>query len=251
MTSVKEITWHENDLFWETFGPEMFNTEKLESASTEVDQIIELLSLQPGARVLDLCCGIGRHSLELARRGFKVSGFDRTASYLEQARQQAEAEGLVVDFVQGDMRRFCALEEFDAVINMYTAFGYFEEPADDKRVLLNAFASLKKGGKLLIDVMGKEVLARIFQSRDWHENNGTKFLRESKVAQDWSWVENRWILLNGNEQKEYKFGHRVYSAVELSNLLRKTGFAKVEVFGDLAGAAYDHQAERLVVIAEK
>ncbi len=251
MKKRERTIWHDDDSFWQTFQFEMFNTEKLEAAPQEVDQLVELLDLQPGARVLDLCCGIGRHSLELARHKFEVTGFDRTASYLEQARTKAESENLEVDFVLGDARKFCALEEFDAVINMYTAFGYFEEPSDDKRVLLKAYASLKRGGKLLIELMSKEVLARIFQPRDWHERDGRIFLRETEVTQDWSWIKNRWILFEDGQQKEFTFGHRVYSAVELTGLLRRCGFADVEVFGNLEGAPYDHEAQRLVTVAVK
>ncbi len=118
MKKRERTIWHEDDSFWQRFQSEMFNTEKLEAAPQEVDQLVELLNLQPGARVLDLCCGIGRHSLELARRGYEVTGFDRTASYLEQARTKAASENLEVDFILGDARKFCALEEFDAVINM-------------------------------------------------------------------------------------------------------------------------------------
>ncbi|MBN1795253.1 MAG: class I SAM-dependent methyltransferase [Sedimentisphaerales bacterium] len=251
MKTKNKTVWYEDDLFWETLGPEIFNAEKIESAPQEVDKVLELLQLQPGARVLDLCCGIGRHSLELARRGFEVTGFDRTKNYLQKAEEQAKIEGLTIDFVQGDMRKFCALEEFDAVINLYTAFGYFEEQSDDKRVLLNAFASLKPGGKLLIELMSKEVLARIFKSREWNENNGVTFLRESKVTQSWSWVENRWILLKDGEKHEFSFGHRLYSAAELSGLLWSAGFRSVKVFGNLEGADYDNNAERLVVLATK
>ena len=251
MKKRERTIWHEDDSFWQRFQSEMFNTEKLEAAPQEVDQLVELLNLQPGARVLDLCCGIGRHSLELARRGYEVTGFDRTASYLEQARSRAETENLGVDFILGDARKFCALEEFDAVINMYTAFGYFEEPSDDRRVLLNAYASLKRGGKLLIELMSKEVLARIFQPRDWHECDGRIFLRETEVTQDWSWIKNRWMLFEDGQQKEFTFGHRVYSAVELMGLLRRCGFKDVDVFGNLEGAPYDQEAQRLVTVAIK
>lgn len=251
MEKTRKTIWHEDDLFWQTFGTEMFTTERLAAAAAETNQITELLKLQPGAKVLDLCCGVGRHSLELAKRGYKVKAVDRTASYLEQARKSAKAENLTVDFVQADMRRFCALEEFDAVVNMFTAFGYFEEPSDDKRVLLNAYASLKTGGKLLLELIGKEILARIFKPRDWHENNGSIFLRETEVAQDWSWILNRWMLLKNGERKEFRFGHRVYSAVELSNLLRQCGFKKVEVYGSLDAGPYNHEAQRLVVVAIK
>ncbi len=251
METREKTNWHDDDSFWQTFESEMFTTEKLEAAPREVEQLVELLGLQPGAKVLDLCCGIGRHSLELARRGYEITGLDRTASYLERARRQAKAEGLSVDFVQGDMRRFCALEEFDAVVNMFTAFGYFEDACDDKRVILNAYASLKRGGKLLIEMIGKEVLARIFRPRDWHERDGRIFLRETEATQDWSWIENRWIMLENGEQKEFSFGHRVYSAVELTSLLKRCGFAEVKVFGDLTGSPYDHQAQRLAAVAVK
>ncbi len=251
METRERKSWHDDDLFWQTFESEMFTAERLDAAPQEIDQLVGLLDLQPGAKVLDLCCGVGRHSLELARRGFKITGLDRTASYLEQARKKAESENLEVDLVLGDARKFCALEEFDAVINMFTAFGYFEGACDDKRVLLNAYASLKRGGKLLIEMVGKEVLARIFQPRDWHEHNGRIFLRETEVTQDWSWIKNRWILLEDGEQKEFSFGHRVYSAVELTGLLKRCGFSEVKVFGDLEGSPYDHQAQRLVVVAIK
>ena len=251
MEGKEKTRWYENDLFWETFRAELFSAERLSATPQEVDQLVELLQLQPRAKVLDLCCGVGRHSLELARRGYAVTGFDRMASFLEQARAAAQAEGLGVDFVQGDIRRFCALEEFDVVVNLYTSFGYFEDADDDKRVLLNAYASLKRGGKLLVEMMGKEVLARIFQPRDWHERNGSLFLREVEVAQDWSWIENRWVLFENGERKEFTFGHRVYSAVELTSLLKRCGFVQVEVFGSLAGAPYDHQAQRLVAVAVK
>jgi 2-polyprenyl-3-methyl-5-hydroxy-6-metoxy-1,4-benzoquinol methylase len=184
METRKKTIWYEDDLFWQTFESVLFNAKKLESAAQEIDRVVELLSLQPGDKVLDLCCGIGRHSLELARRGFEVTGLDLTQSYLERARTDAENQNLEVGFVLCDARRFCALEEFDAVINMYTAFGYFEEPSDDKRVLLNVYASLRPGGKLLIETMSKEVLARIFQPRQWHEYDGRNLLQQSQLSDD-------------------------------------------------------------------
>jgi SAM-dependent methyltransferase len=251
METREKTIWYEDDLFWQAFESVLFNTKKLESAAQEVDLVVELLRLEPGDKVLDLCCGIGRHSLELARRGFEVTGLDRTQSYIERARTKAQNENLKVDFVLCDARKFCAIEEFDAVINMYTAFGYFEEPSDDKRVILNVYASLRPGGKLLIETMSKEVLARIFQPRDWHESDGRILLQQSQLSNDWSWIDNRWILLEDGRQKEFCFGHRVYSAVELTGLLKRCGFSEVKVFGELTGAAYDHQAKGLIVVGMK
>jgi predicted RNA binding protein YcfA (HicA-like mRNA interferase family) len=77
------------------------------------------------------------------------------------------------------------------------------------------------------------------------------FLEERKLSQGWSWIDSRWILLKGAKRKEFVVSHRLYSAKELCDLLRVCGFEKMRVYGDLAGAEYDHNARRLVVVARK
>ena len=243
--------WHEDDNFWEIMALKIFGKKQWENASAEVENVISLLKISPGAYLLDLCCGPGRHSLELARRGFQVVGVDRTSKYVEEARKQAEVESLNVEFLHEDMRGFCRPETFDAVINLYTSFGYFENPEYDRQVLKSVHSSLKTGGKLLIDLMGKEVLARVFRERDWHEENGVIFLEERKLSNGWGWIQNRWIMIKGEEQKEFTFSLRLYSGAELSLLLSESGFNSVRLFGDLSGMPYDHTAKRLVSLATK
>jgi SAM-dependent methyltransferase len=249
MTADK--VWHEDDAFWHTFAPGMFTPEIWEAVPQQVDQMLALLGIEPGARVLDLCCGPGRHSLELARRGCTVTGVDRTAEYLQDARRRAQEEGLSVEFVEADMRRFVRPAAFDAVVNMFTAFGYFRDPEDDARVLRNVRESLRPGGRLLIDVMGKEVLARIFLPRNWEERDGVLFLQDRRVTDDWSWIENRWIAIDAAGRHETQVSHRVYSAVELRRLLTECGFGQVRIFGDLDGSDYDQNGRRLVALARK
>ncbi len=244
-------SWHERDDFWDTFAPLMFDEQRWAAAPAEVDQVLALLAVDPAAAILDLACGPGRHSLELARRGFNVTGVDRTAAYIEAARKRADEQGLSVEFVLADMREFCRPDAFDAVISMYTSFSYFEDPAENRRVLQNVHRSLKGGGALLIDMMGKEVLARKFQPRDWVEQDGVLFLQERTVRRNWSWMENRWIMLRGQERREFTISHWLYSASELTDLLKECGFAAVDVFGDLGGAPYDHAASRLIAVAHK
>jgi SAM-dependent methyltransferase len=229
----------------------MFSERRWADTAGEVDSILKLLAPGLGAAVLDLCCGPGRHALEMSRRGFAVVGVDRTAGYLAEARKRAKAEGLKVEFVKQDMRRFCRPRAFDAAVNMYTSFGYFKNAGDDRRVLRNLHRSLKPGGKLLMELMGKEVLARVFRERNWHEERGVLFLQEAKISQGWSWIENRWIMIKGSRRTEFVVSHRLYSARELSDLLRASGFEKVRVYGDLSGAAYDQNAKRLVIVARK
>ena len=104
MQKTQTKTWYEDESFWRTFAPTMFHRERLDATAEEINQIIELLDIEKGAKILDLCCGIGRHSLELARRGYRVVGVDLTQEYLAKARKQAESEGLNIEFVRNDMR---------------------------------------------------------------------------------------------------------------------------------------------------
>lgn len=251
MEQATEQSWYEQEGFWKTFSPLLFNSERMLSAGQEVEQIVSLLKLEPVVSICDLCCGVGRHSLELGRLGYCVTGVDRTGLYIEQAKKKANEQGLNIRLVQDDMRGFCEPNAFDAVINVFTSFGYLEEVADDKLVLENVYKSLKKDGKFLIDIIGKEVLARIFQEKRWYEEDDVIVLEESKLSEDWSSVENRWIIIRDSERDEFRFSLRLYSAAQLSDLLKSCGFGKVEIYGDLSGSPYDQTAKRLVVVAHK
>ena len=251
MDRTKKQSWYEQDGFWEKVAPALFTSERILSAKQEAEQIVSLLELKPGVSICDLCCGVGRHSLELARQGLNVTGVDRTALYIEEAKNKAETEGLKIRFVQEDMRSFCEPNAFDVLINLLTSFGYFEDAADDKRVLENIYKSLKKGGKFLIDLMGKEVLARIFQEKRWRQEDSLIILEEAKISEDFSSVESHWIIITEDRRDECRFSLRLYSAAELCELLKDCGFVKVKVYGDLSGSPYDQTAKRLVITANK
>lgn len=242
--------WHEQDDFWETVP--LFGPERMEIAPQEVDQIIAMLDLKTGAAILDMCCGVGRHSLEFARRGYSVTGVDRTAAYLRTARDAADAEGLSVEWIEADAREFQRSAAFDLAINLYTSFGYFEDPAEDRRMAENLYRSLKPGGFLVMDLMGKERLARIFSRRNWDElPDGSFFLQERKIRDDWTWIENRWILIKDGQQREFTLGHRLYDGTGLRTLLLDSGFESASLYGDLDGVPYDNDARRLVAVAHK
>lgn len=244
--------WFENDRFWQALAPVLFGEQRLSATPEQADQLVALLGIAPGARVLDLCCGPGRFSLELARRGYRVTGVDRQPDYLARARAAAAAEGLELELVAEDMRRFTRPAAFDAVINMFTSFGYFADPADDRLVLEHARAALAPGGRILLELMGREVLARVFRERDWERaEDGSILLQERRLAPDWGWIDNRWILLRDGHAEEFTFGHRLYTGTELAALLRACGFGDVQVYGSLAGAPYDQRAGRLVVCAAR
>ena len=244
-------SWHNQDKFWELFEPILFNRQRQSSAKVEVENIVRLLKIQQDDRILDLCCGTGRHSLELARQGYDVVGVDRMTSFIEKSKQEAENYNLEVEFVVGDMREYCQPNSFDIVINLFGSFGYFEDPDDNRQVVKNMHTSLRPGGKLLIETMGKEIALREYKERDWSEEGDTLVLAERKPHQDWSRIQTRWIVIKENQRFEHTVSVRSYSAAELSSLLSDCGFENVQVYGDLEGIAYDQAAKRLVVIGTK
>lgn len=240
------MQWFDDPRFWDEMAFMMFHDERWANTPAEVDRIVEMLGLEPGAAVLDLCCGPGRHSLELAQRGFRVTGVDKHEAYLDQAR----AKGAEVEWIHGDMREFVRESAFDGAINYYTSFGYFEDPADDRRVAENLRASLRAGGRLLIETMGREVLARKFRPRDWFRfDGGTIVLDEREILDDWATVRNTWTRIRDGGQDEFTFVTRLYAGTELAALLRDAGFAQVDLFGGMDGRPYDHEAMRLVAVA--
>ncbi|MCE5228659.1 class I SAM-dependent methyltransferase [bacterium] len=243
--------WHENDNFWRETMRVIFPEGAWRKTAEELDQLIALVSPSPGCAVLDMCCGPGRHSLELARRGFHVTGVDRTQGYLDEARRRAAEENINIEFVHCDARRFSRPESFDLALNLYTSFGYFEDPADQMRMLANIYEALRPGGTFVIDLMSKEILARKFRERDWEERDGLIVLEERKIVNDWSQCENRWIVFDGDKKYEQRFRLWNYSAAEMKSMLAQSRFREIAVYGSLAGSPYDHTATRLVAVSRK
>lgn len=243
--------WHQDDHFWIETAPFMFTEEAWEISSEQVSQALDLMGMPESGLFLDLACGPGRHSLELTRRGYKVTGVDRTKEYLNQARKRAELEKLDIEFVNADMRTFVRPDSYDGAWSMFTSFGYFEKPSDNQQVLSNVFRSLKTGGVFLVEMMGREILARIFQERDWREIDGALMLDERSVERNWTIMRNRKILIKDNERTEFTITHWLYSGAELATLLEESGFNSVKVFGTLEGTPYDLTAKRLVAVARK
>lgn len=242
--------WYEDERFWAVIDYLLSDPKR--PIEQDAAQISKLLGLAKGARVLDLCCGTGRYCVALARLGYEVTGVDRTRPYLDQARALAAEQGVKVEYVEGDMREFRREGGFDAAINVFTSFGYFEELEDDLRVLRNLHASLRPGGRLLMDMAGREALAAKYTPRDWMEfADGALLLFDREVLPGWSELGNRWIFLKNGERTEFNFTHRVYSGDSLARALRDAGFSIEGIYGSLDGTPYDRSAARLVAVARK
>ena len=251
---MSQPPWFEDETFWDAMEGFLFS--QFSSADVnkrEVGQILELVQLRSGAAVLDLCCGPGRHVLEFASRGFRVTGVDLTRQYVEKARAAAMAEGLAVELVQADMRGFRRPAAFDLAVNLFSSFGYFANAKDDLRVLENLHASLSPGGTVIFEVVGKEILAQGFEERTWHRHpeRDEYLLEERHVHDGWSTVENHWTWIRGAEKRVFTWQIRLYSGAELGRALSEVGFAAVRLYGSLQGTPYDQDARRLVAVATR
>ena len=243
--------WFEDETFWEKLYPFMFPESKFEVAEDQVDSVLDLAGLHEGA-ALDLACGPGRHATALAIKGFQVTGVDLSSVLLQRARDLAKAKNADIEWVQEDMRRFVRPESFDLVINMFTAFGYFDDKRDDLMVLRNIYQSLRKRGALVIDVMGKEWLAKGFLTTTSEElPDGKILVQRHEIFDDWTRIKNQWILIENDKATTFRFHHTVYSGEELRDRLVEVGFRDVRLFGGLDGSDYGLNASRLVAVARK
>ena len=240
--------WFTDESFWEMLYPFLFPEERVAAAADEISQILELIDFE-GREVLDLCCGPGRHAVDLARRGYPVTGVDRSAFLLAKAEERAAATQVDVEWVEADMRDFSRPGGFDLVINLFTSFGYFDDPRDDLDVLRNIETSLRPGGCLVMQMAGKEQLAGVFQPSSADEIDGAGLLvQQREVYDDWSRIRNRWTVVRDGQATALEFNHSIYSARELKDMLAAAGFAGVRIYGDLLGSAYGPNAERLIAV---
>jgi SAM-dependent methyltransferase len=243
--------WFESDAFWNRIEPFLFTGDHEAEAE---DEVAMLLKLAPpaGPRVVDLCCGTGRHAVPLARRGYDVTGVDRTAPYLERARARAARAGVEVEWLQQDVRRYRRPQAHDLAVSMYTSLGYFQDDEDDLRVLENARESLAAGGLLAVEMVSREWIAENFAETIADDGpNGSVLFRRHRIVDDWRRIHNRWTLVEAGRAEHFEFEQRIYSGPELAGLLRRAGFAEVSLYGGLDGSPYGRGAARLVAIARR
>src|SRR5262249_48327603 len=150
---------------WRDIYQVLFSDDRFRLGEEQVPKILGLagMSERHDLAVLDLCCGPGRHAIPLAKRGLKVTAVDRSPFLLDRGRERARLEDLTVEFVESDMREFRRPGVFDLALSLLTSFGYFAAREEDVQVLRNVRTSLRPEGVFVMDMVGKEWLARHFQ----------------------------------------------------------------------------------------
>ena len=219
----------------------------------EVSGVMKILGLKGKERILDIPCGYGRHSAALAGKGFQVTGCDINSFFLEAARKQAEISGVKVKFVKDNMIDISYTSQFDAVINMFYSFGFFETDEENFKVLKNFYNALKQKGKLLFhtDVNIPRILNKKCKEDEIRNLKSGKKLRIiDKYDPHTKRINGSWIIQGGEEVKK-DYSVRVYTQEEFIDLCRKVGFKKFESFGGWSKEPYSNESEDMIIVAEK
>lgn len=199
----------------------------------EIDLLIEAVDLKPENRILDLCCGQGRHLLALARRGYQhLTGIDRSRYLIRLARRRASKAGLDVKFHEGDARRFRLPQQpYDVVTVMGNSFGYFEQLEDDVAVLRRIRQSLVPGGIVVLDLADGQWLAEHYEPRSWEWIDQNQLVcRERKLSDDRGRLICREVVVHAERGviADQFYAERLFTPQSIEEMLREAGFRRIK-----------------------
>ena len=232
-------------LYWEVLAA-LFEHE---TSRRHAEIVARLLALEVGDSVLDVPCGMGRVALALLRMGFRVTGVDLQARYVEAARRAAKRERLDAHFAVGDMREISFEAEFDGAFNWFTSFGYFSEK-EDREFLKRVRAALVPGGRFAVDVVNKPWLLANFRETNADEVAGIAIEERRTWDAAASRIVAETIFSKGGRVERVNSSIRLYSAAELQDMLVRAGFAEVAFYSADGASAPAADSPRLVAAAK-
>ena len=202
--------------------------------------------------MLDVACGAGRHAIELARREYEVTGIDFSETLLAEARRAARKARARVAFVHADMRELSFAGTFDAAINMFTSFGYFDRPSEDRRVLAGIARALKPRGKFLLEMFNRDSLVGNLPDQAWRvREGGSVILQEDLFDALTGRYETRQIVIDAKGTREHRGSVRAYTLAELKELVEAERLYVHRVLGGLDLSPYTPRSGRIVLYAVK
>ena len=241
-------TWDEmfDQIYLTTYALNLGERDSQEEARRAAD----FAGVEPGADVLDVPTGFGRHAIPLAKLGFHVTGVDRSGVQLSEA-QRIAGEVEWPKWIQADFRDLPFEDEsFDAVLCLFSSIGYRGEEGD-REAFREYRRVLRSGAPLVIETMHRDRLMHIFQERSWeHLADDAVLLEERRIDYVDGVIETDHTYLAVGERRGVTYRLRVYTATELVKLLDEVGFTDVQCFGDYEGAPLSRET-RLVVRARK
>lgn len=214
-------------------------------ACHEVGRMVGWLDLPQGARVLDLCCGMGRHSLAMSEAGYEVTGVDLSEVLLREARAQAGADA--VTWLRSDMRELPLMGGFDAVVNLFTSFGYFEEDEEQIKVLKEICRMLKPGGRFIIDFLNPAYVIRNLVPHSVRED-GENLIDESRRIEE-GYVKKDILLASkaGGPPRKYHERVKLYTREQFCGMIAAAGLQLEAVHGGYDGEEYDEPSSSRMI----
>ncbi|RCX19815.1 methyltransferase family protein [Fontibacillus phaseoli] len=242
--------WYE-----ESFGEDyllVYKHRDIQGAKREVHKMIAWLDLAPGAKVLDLCCGMGRHSMALDEAGYVVTGIDLSEVLLREARKN-DPEGRVT-WLQGDMRNLPLEGGFDAVVNLFSSFGYFEQDAEHVKVLKEIHRMLKPQGRFIIDFLNADYTAAHLVPASRRVDDG-QLITEQRSIED-GYVKKKISITrvegeNGNcpeNPRNYLERIKLYRSDDFAAMLSQADLVLEKIHGDYNEEEYDPSASPRMII---
>lgn len=218
----------------------------------DVARLIEILGLAAGERVLDVPCGQGRHAHLLAEAGFDVTGLDYSRHLLDIANERGTAPNL--RYARGDMRALPARwsGRFAAVLNLFTSFGFFLDPADDQRVIREFARVLRPGGVLVWHGGSRDGVMARFLSRDWwNSKDGTMIAHERDFdpLSGILTIRSHWSGKRASGEREHRI--RLYTASRLAELCQSADLIVEEAFDGWNGAPLSRRSSEMLLVARK
>jgi SAM-dependent methyltransferase len=241
-----ENWWH--DFYGGLWGEFFLRYRSERENREEARQILRLAQITEPSRILDVPCGAGRVTVELAAEGHHVIGQDQSAELLERGRSYAAERGVSVQWKQRDMRDIPWCDRFDGVLCLNGSFGYFD---DEQNIafLESAARSLVSGGRLLIDGPTVETMLRHFESTTRTRAGEILLTENRRYDAIRGRLQNRMTLETKGEKWTATCSVRLYTVRELVSLLKDKDFAKIRCFGSLDGGPLSLNSERTIVVA--
>ena len=222
-----------------------------ERTAQEIDFIEPQLNVIQGARILDVGCGFGRHSVELARRGYVVSGIDPSAALIAEARIRAAEAGVSLDLRQEWGEMFSTAQVYDAAICLFTSLGQITEQGENSGLLDNVFAALKPGGHFVVEVPQRQTAVRQLKLKEnFGEGDHMTFISRDYDVNT-QIVSEKFRVVNDIEERTYLLKYKLFDRTELETHLSKAGFVNLWAFGDYKGASLSEEHSIMLLVARK
>ncbi|MDD5362703.1 MAG: class I SAM-dependent methyltransferase [Ignavibacteria bacterium] len=243
---MEKKNWYEK-WFSNKYYLELYRHRNEKEARDIINLMQRFVPLPVNSKVLDVCCGAGRHSIELARRGYDVTGIDLSPYLISEAKsglKKSDEKNLKARFFIKDMRNFSFKNRFDIVLNVFSSFGYFEKDAENFKVFENVTSSLKKDGYFIFDFLNESYIKKSLVPYSEDKCEGNTIIQKRKIENGFVYKE----IFIGNSK--YNERIRLYTLTEIQKALKSVNLKTENIFGDYFGSKFNKlNSKRLIIFS--